>query len=321
MAVSFAQDIRPLFTDMDIAHTKNFGVSLDDFDYMRDPAHAQNVLNRVNSGSMPDGHVVVEEAVQGAAVHAGRAAVGQVGDMVHIAGRGGLVAAAGPPAVLVPQDHRAADRGRDLGGVADVQRQRRAGQPGAEQPGAQERGQPAGAGDQVDGRADDGVPEHLQGLGGGRPRSGRTGAVIRQAQVIAAGQVRDLAWVIGRACGLTRRTGPIRCLAGPVWQACALTRRAGPIGRRAGLLGRIRVRSGPAVRAVAGELQAQADQVIQGARVDLASDDRDDGGVAGDPADRLAVQPGCAVAASYRGGGAAGGPPDGHLADPLLGQH
>jgi len=26
MAVSFAQDIRPLFTDMDIAHKKGFGV-------------------------------------------------------------------------------------------------------------------------------------------------------------------------------------------------------------------------------------------------------------------------------------------------------
>jgi hypothetical protein len=53
MAVSFAQDIRPLFTDMDIAHMKDLGVALDDFDYMRDPAHAQNVLNAVSSGAMP----------------------------------------------------------------------------------------------------------------------------------------------------------------------------------------------------------------------------------------------------------------------------
>src|ERR1051326_6230103 len=44
-------------------------------------------------------NVVVVEAVQGAAVDAGLAAVGQVGDMVHLARRGGLVAAAGPPAV------------------------------------------------------------------------------------------------------------------------------------------------------------------------------------------------------------------------------
>jgi hypothetical protein len=53
MAVSFAHDIRPLFTDMDIAHMRNSGVSLDDFDYMRDPAHAQNVLGKVSTGVMP----------------------------------------------------------------------------------------------------------------------------------------------------------------------------------------------------------------------------------------------------------------------------
>ena len=53
MAVSFAQDIRPLFTDIDIAHMKDFGVALDDVDYMRDPAHAESVLRRVKSGSMP----------------------------------------------------------------------------------------------------------------------------------------------------------------------------------------------------------------------------------------------------------------------------
>ncbi len=53
MAVSFAQDIRPLFTDMDIAHMKNYGVALDDFGYMRDPAHAQKVLDAVSAGAMP----------------------------------------------------------------------------------------------------------------------------------------------------------------------------------------------------------------------------------------------------------------------------
>jgi hypothetical protein len=40
MAVSFATNIRPMFTDMDIAHMKNFGVLLDDFGFMRDPANA-----------------------------------------------------------------------------------------------------------------------------------------------------------------------------------------------------------------------------------------------------------------------------------------
>ena len=53
MAVSYAQDIRPLFTDMDVAHMQGLGVLLDDFDYMRDPGHAQKVLDAVSTGSMP----------------------------------------------------------------------------------------------------------------------------------------------------------------------------------------------------------------------------------------------------------------------------
>ena len=53
MAVSFARDIRPLFTDMDIAHMKVAGVLLDDDEYMRDPAHAQKVLDAVSAGTMP----------------------------------------------------------------------------------------------------------------------------------------------------------------------------------------------------------------------------------------------------------------------------
>ena len=53
MAVSFAQDIRPLFTEMDVAHMKGAGVLLDDFDYMRDPGHAQKVLDAVSAGVMP----------------------------------------------------------------------------------------------------------------------------------------------------------------------------------------------------------------------------------------------------------------------------
>jgi hypothetical protein len=53
MAVSFARDIRPLFTEMDVAHMRGFGVLLDDFDYMRDPAHSQKVLGAVSAGVMP----------------------------------------------------------------------------------------------------------------------------------------------------------------------------------------------------------------------------------------------------------------------------
>jgi hypothetical protein len=53
MAVSFAQDIRPLFTDMDIAHMTVAGVLLDDLECMRDPAYAQKVLDAVSTGAMP----------------------------------------------------------------------------------------------------------------------------------------------------------------------------------------------------------------------------------------------------------------------------
>ena len=53
MAVSFAQDIRPLFTDMDVEHMRHRFVHLDVFDYMRKPRHAQHVLNKVSDGSMP----------------------------------------------------------------------------------------------------------------------------------------------------------------------------------------------------------------------------------------------------------------------------
>ena len=57
-------------------------------------------------------------------------------DMVHVARGRGLVAAAGEPAVPVPQGHRVADPGRDRLGVPDVQRQARPAQPRAELPAA-----------------------------------------------------------------------------------------------------------------------------------------------------------------------------------------
>jgi hypothetical protein len=58
-----------------------------------------------------DRDLVVEEAQQDAGPDAGRAAVGLVPDMVNLARRGGLVAAAGPPAVPVAQDDGVADAG------------------------------------------------------------------------------------------------------------------------------------------------------------------------------------------------------------------
>jgi hypothetical protein len=57
MAVSFANDIKPLFRPIDIDHMKSFGIPLDDFAYMSDPANADSVLQTVigNPPSMPPG--------------------------------------------------------------------------------------------------------------------------------------------------------------------------------------------------------------------------------------------------------------------------
>src|SRR5579859_6680332 len=113
---------------------------------------------------------MVERAQKDAFLDAGRAAVGLVADVVHLTCGGGLGAAAGPLAVLVAQDHRGADPGRDGVGVADVERQARPRQPGTELLPAQEAGQAAGPGDQVHGFADDLPLEHLPGVRGQRRR-------------------------------------------------------------------------------------------------------------------------------------------------------
>ena len=53
MTVSFAADILPLFTTMDVDHMKPHGVALDDYGYMSEPTHAGRVLETVSSGAMP----------------------------------------------------------------------------------------------------------------------------------------------------------------------------------------------------------------------------------------------------------------------------
>jgi hypothetical protein len=49
MTVSFAADIRPLFTSMDVEHLSRAGVSLDDYAYMSQPDNASEVYERVSS--------------------------------------------------------------------------------------------------------------------------------------------------------------------------------------------------------------------------------------------------------------------------------
>ena len=58
--VSFAANIKPLFRAIDVSHMKRFGVELDDYTYMSDPAHANSVLANLSPQngeppSMPPG--------------------------------------------------------------------------------------------------------------------------------------------------------------------------------------------------------------------------------------------------------------------------
>lgn len=49
--LSFARDIRPMFTDMDVAHMKPAGIDLSSAENVK--AHADAIYATVSSGSMP----------------------------------------------------------------------------------------------------------------------------------------------------------------------------------------------------------------------------------------------------------------------------
>jgi hypothetical protein len=49
--LSFAQDIRPMFTDPDVDHMKHAGMDLSDRDDVE--KHAESILAVVTNGSMP----------------------------------------------------------------------------------------------------------------------------------------------------------------------------------------------------------------------------------------------------------------------------
>lgn len=51
--VSFSKDILPLFTQRDIEHMSEMSVELNNYDYMKVPANAQNVSEQVSAGNMP----------------------------------------------------------------------------------------------------------------------------------------------------------------------------------------------------------------------------------------------------------------------------
>jgi hypothetical protein len=48
---SFARDIRPMFTDIDIEHMKNFDIDLSSFDDVQ--SYAQAIYRTVSNGTMP----------------------------------------------------------------------------------------------------------------------------------------------------------------------------------------------------------------------------------------------------------------------------
>ncbi|MBV9208762.1 MAG: hypothetical protein JO037_25900 [Actinobacteria bacterium] len=122
-------------------------------------------------------HVMVKKAEQRAISNAGLTAVGLMGDVVHLAGRGRLLATAREPAVLVAQDHRGPDTGRDVPADADIQRHARAAQPAAELPAAQERGQAARPGQQLDRLGHDCLHQRIAPLDG----RGHGGGAVQDA--------------------------------------------------------------------------------------------------------------------------------------------
>jgi hypothetical protein len=50
-ALSYARDIRPLFTDMDVAHMKREGIDLSNYHDVK--ANADDIYTQVSSGRMP----------------------------------------------------------------------------------------------------------------------------------------------------------------------------------------------------------------------------------------------------------------------------
>ena len=51
--VSFANDIRPLFRQIDVAHMSPMGVLLDDYAFMSDPGHAKTVYEYLDGTQQP----------------------------------------------------------------------------------------------------------------------------------------------------------------------------------------------------------------------------------------------------------------------------
>src|SRR5215831_11456969 len=218
-----------------------------------------------------DAHVVVELAQQHAVADAGLAAVLLVPQVVHVAIDGGP-AAARPGAAPVAQQHRAADVGGDAVGVADVQRQAGGVPGGFQQAGAQDRGQPGGAGDQVDGEPGHRVPQRGVRLGGQR-----RGPLAPCAAGVPVAPGANVAVFAAGAAGVLPVT-----VAGP-WDAAAAAFAVAGVGAAvvsvATVAGAAHGVAGPVTAADRG--QDQRDHRVHYGHVRPPRDDRDDQRVAG----------------------------------------
>jgi hypothetical protein len=124
-----------------------WAVAVEDLGTVRVPGGGRSVRVQDQSPAPAvNHHLVMIKAKQDAVFDAGGAAVGLVADVVDLAGAGRLGAAAGPPAVPVPQGDGVPDRGRDGVAVPDVEGEAGPGEAGAELLAAQEGRESAGAG-------------------------------------------------------------------------------------------------------------------------------------------------------------------------------
>src|ERR1035437_4815464 len=185
-----------------LAGAGGWAVAAQDFGFVPVPGGGGAVGVADQGPAHPVDHdVMVIPAQQDAVLQAGLSSAALVPQVVDLTRRGGLVAAAGPLAELVPQLDRVADRGRDIVAVPDIQGQARAGQAGAELLAAQEAGQPAWARDQGDSLADDGAFESLAaepGRGGQQDLEDRRGTRVQGSRV---GGGRGLPLVVVGAIG------------------------------------------------------------------------------------------------------------------------
>src|ERR1035437_8693600 len=127
-----------------LAGAGGWAVAAQDFGFVPVPGGGGAVgVADQGPAQLVDHDVMVIPAQQDAVLQAGDAAAALVPQVVDLTRRGGLVAAAGPLAELVPQLDRVADRGRDIIAVPHIPGKGRGGPGGAGPLAGRGDGQPA----------------------------------------------------------------------------------------------------------------------------------------------------------------------------------